>query len=49
MKTNNDKLRHPQTAKTLTVIGTLKSPCCVQEHTKGDYQRALLSLCGGDD
>ena len=21
----------------------------VQEHTKGDYQTALLSLCGGDD
>lgn len=23
--------------------------CVVQEHTKGDYQKALLSLCGGDD
>lgn len=22
---------------------------CFQEHTKGDYQKALLSLCGGDD
>lgn len=21
----------------------------LQEHTKGDYQRALLNLCGGDD
>ena len=20
-----------------------------QEHTKGDYQRAMLSLCAGDD
>lgn len=20
-----------------------------QEHTKGDYQQALLGLCGGDD
>ncbi|XP_061670007.1 annexin A2b [Syngnathoides biaculeatus] len=23
--------------------------CAINEHTKGDYQKALLSLCGGDD
>lgn len=34
------------------VLSDLRLMMCllvVQEHTKGDYQKALLSLCGGDD